>query len=91
MMIVMKTDDTVLLRPFRWNEKVRLSCDMIVDFIRKMGIEVRLLDGQKDICIIIMSIRLIHRNIGEGIMELNDAGSNEEKMSLIIQNMGKAI
>jgi len=29
----------------------------------------------------------MHRNIGDGIIELNEEGSKDEKISLIIQNM----
>lgn len=85
--IEIKIEDTVLFKPFRWNENVRFSCDIIVIFIKKIDIDMRLLEGQKDNWIIMISMRLMHRNIGDGITELNDAGSNEEKMSLIMQNM----
>lgn len=47
-MIEIKIEDTVLLSPFRWKENVRFNWDMMVDFIRKIDIDVRLFDGQKD-------------------------------------------
>jgi len=74
--------------PFRDTAVVRCNCDIIVD---RMGagadfIRADLVNKAVDIDITI--IRLIRRNrVVDGTKDLNEAGSNVEKMSGIMQDL----
>lgn len=71
-------------KPFRWNEKVRFSWDEIVLMNRVVIMLIRKFIDQKGAWMMnrINRFRIINR--GEGKDELKDAGSKEEKISLII-------
>lgn len=73
--------------PLMCLEKVRFSCDIIIVFIINIVVLIRYDDDQNGSWINKIMVKLIIINRGEGIMELNDAGSKAEKMSDIMQNM----
>jgi hypothetical protein len=85
--IVINMEEMVLLSPLRCDENVRFSWAMIVNFIMIVIMVIRLFIGQNEIWINMIKIMLIHKKNGDGIIELKDDGSNEEKISLIMQNM----
>jgi len=49
MIIVINIEEMVLFSPFRCDENVRFSCDMIVVFIINVIMVIRLFDGQNEI------------------------------------------
>lgn len=87
-MIEKKSVVTDWLNPFRLNINVRESCAMI---IIKNGViidELRVEDTQNvSWVIIIRAIFIIINILIDGLIELNLYGSNDEKISGIIQNM----
>ena len=82
----------VCLRPFRLYIYVRESW-AIMRRINGVNIEVARDEViQKDSWVIIINVRfIIIKRLIDGLSELNLNGSNEEKMSGIIQNMGGPI
>ena len=80
--------DTVWLRPFRCVIYVRDSCAKISNKIGAENEFLREVDIQKVNCVIIINNMFnIINNLKDGLIELNLIGSNEEKISGIIQNM----
>lgn len=84
--------DTVCLRPLRCVMYVRDSCAKINNIIGAENEFLREVDIQKVNCVIIINnMFIIINNLRDGLMELNLIGSNEEKISDIIQNMDCSI
>lgn len=84
-----KIADTIDLKPFRWTEFVRDNWVNIRSVISFMKEDFREFNSQNVDCISKINVMLIHKNREfDGIIYLNIKGSNDEKISGIIQNMG---
>lgn len=83
---------TVCLSPFKLFMNVRISCALIIKINGVIILLVRVGVAQKDNWVIIIKVIFITMNIFiDGLIELNLEGSNEEKISDIIQNMDDPI
>lgn len=78
----------IVLIPLSLNINVRFNCLMITDVNTIIGDVLRFVLIQKDVFSILIISKLTIINIlVDGSIELKTNGSNEEKMSVIIQNM----
>ena len=88
-MIVINSVEMIKVSPFKNLDWVRRSCAEIVSLISRVADDSRISTGKIDDLIIRMMIRLIIiRPVMVGMNDLNIAGSNEEKMSGVMQDSG---
>jgi hypothetical protein len=86
--IHINSDEVIKLMPLICFINVRMSCDIMIEFIGLINDVLRDEFIQNDIWVAEMSNKFVHNSVFiDGENELNIAGSNDEKMSNIIQNV----